>query len=268
MQRPHVTERVELELPGTFPLKDEYEKLNGTLEGMNIIADREGRPDVEDMIDDEDEHGDRDDDASYEPTEVGDDDFRDDDGDDGHPPPGGRSSDGRPGEKVIPPTRDILDEHPDHYSYGSAQNGLIYHDDDGNWVKLDKLGRPYRVDKRDGTRIVKTARPKEFTPEEWKSLGHEHRKALAEEFKNAGIDVPPSEDEEKDSAPKRRTRKKKTKSTEVDDKKIDKPDGHPDDLAVSKSLTSEHGMLDAVPTGCSKWQDGDSTFTIDEITIG
>ena len=71
---------------------------------------------------------------------------------------------------MIPPKRDVLDEHPDHYSYGSAG---------------------------DGRRIVKTTRPKEFTPEEWKSLGHEHRKALAEEFRTAGIDVPPSEDEKK-----------------------------------------------------------------------
>ncbi len=36
LQRPHVTERVELELPVTFPLKNEYEKLNGTIEGLNM----------------------------------------------------------------------------------------------------------------------------------------------------------------------------------------------------------------------------------------
>ena len=183
LQRPNVTERVEAVLPITFPLKEEYEKLNGTLEGMNTIDDRDGRPEIEDMIGDEYRDED-DDDGGYEPTEIGDDDYRDDD--DNPPPPGGKSSGSKPDEKVIPPKRDILDEHPDHYSYGSAGAGFIYHDDDGNWVKLDKLGRMYRVDKKDGRRIVKTTRPKEFTPEEWKSLGHEHRKALAEEFKTAG----------------------------------------------------------------------------------
>ena len=50
LPRPHVTGRVELELPVTFPLKDEYEKLNGALEGMNTIDDRGGRPDVDDMF--------------------------------------------------------------------------------------------------------------------------------------------------------------------------------------------------------------------------
>ena len=53
LKRPHVTKRVELETPVKFPLKDEYERLNATLEGVNTIGDREGRPDVDDMIDDD-----------------------------------------------------------------------------------------------------------------------------------------------------------------------------------------------------------------------
>ena len=120
LQRPNVTERVEAILPITFPLKEEYEKLNGTLEGMNTIDDRDGRPEIEGMIGDEYRDED-DDDGGYEPTEVGDDDYRDDDDD--PPPPGGKSSGSKPDEKVIPPKRDILDEHPDHYSYGSAGDG-------------------------------------------------------------------------------------------------------------------------------------------------
>ncbi len=103
---------------------------------------------------------------------------------------------------------------------GSAGDGLIYHDDEGNWVKLDRLGRAYRVDKRDGRRIVKTTRPKEFTPEEWKSLGHEHRKALAEEFRTAGIGEPSPDGEDVEPTPKRRSRKKKTKTVGGDDSKI------------------------------------------------
>ena len=39
LQRPHITERVELLSPVTFPLKTEYERMNGTIEGVNSIAD-------------------------------------------------------------------------------------------------------------------------------------------------------------------------------------------------------------------------------------
>ena len=167
--------------------------------------------------------------------------------------------------QVVPPKRDILDEYPDYYSYGSAGDGFIYHDDDGNWVKLDKLGRMYRVDKKDGRRIVKTTRPKEFTPEEWKSLGHEHRKALAEEFKTAGIGEPDSMEEDAEPAPKRKSKKKKkTASAKDDDDKIDEPKGYPDDIAVSESLSPEHRMLDTAPSGSPDWQVGDSIVTIDE----
>ena len=35
LQRPHITERVELLSPITFPLKSEYERMNGTIEGVN-----------------------------------------------------------------------------------------------------------------------------------------------------------------------------------------------------------------------------------------
>ena len=70
LKRPHVTERVELDSPITFPLKAEYEKLNSTLEGVNTIADREGRPDVDDMIEDMGRPDDEDDeDPGYERSE-------------------------------------------------------------------------------------------------------------------------------------------------------------------------------------------------------
>ncbi len=239
LQRPHVTERVELELPITFPLKDEYEKLNGTLEGINTITDRDGRPDVDDMIEDEDDRDDDDHSDEYEATEPGDWDPPGDD--DGGPPPDARGSkDTRGEERDMPPKRDILDEHPDHYTYGKAGDGHIYHDDDGNWVKIDKLGRTYRVDKKDGRRIVKSTRPKEFTPEEWKSLGYEHRKALAEEYKTAGIDELSLHDEEPDPAPKRVPRRKKKKGRETDDAKPKDDKGHPDDIAVSEAVTERH----------------------------
>lgn len=196
LQKPHVTERVELELPITFPLKEEYEKLNGTLDGLNTISDRDGRPDVEDMIEDERGDDDEDDHREDSPGPLWDDDDDDDD-EDGRPPPGGASGgkDDKSG---------LRDHHPVHHTYGAAGDGIIYHNDSGQWVKMDRLGRPYRVDKRDGRRIV--------TPEQWKSLGHEHRKALAEEFKEAGIGTSDDEGEkEKDGHEEDKRSKKKKK---------------------------------------------------------
>ena len=119
LQKPHVTERVELELPITFPLKDEYEKLNGTLDGLNTISDRDGRPDVDDMIDDEQGA----DDDDYSPEPLWDEDQDDDE--DGPPPPGGKSS----GSKVEKSS--LHDHHPIHHTYGAAGDGIIYHDDSG-----------------------------------------------------------------------------------------------------------------------------------------
>ena len=115
LKRPHVTERVELDSPITFPLKAEYEKLNSTLEGVNTIADREGRPDVDDMVEDMDRPDDDDDeDPGYERT--------DDEGDDGPSDGDDRPPDGKPKVKDpkgrdIPEKREPLDETPDHYYY-------------------------------------------------------------------------------------------------------------------------------------------------------
>ena len=255
LQQPHITERVELELPISFPLKDEYEKLNGTLEGMNIIADRDGRPDVDDMIVmlmRKITH--------HEPPW---DENQDDDDDGGPPPPAGKSLDKKSESADV--------HHPLHHTYGSAGDGIICHDDEGQWVKLDKLGRPYPVDGRDGRRIVKT-RPKEFTPEEWKSLGHEHRKALAEEIKTAGIEAPHVEDDpEGEDAERKKKSKKKKKDRDAgkddvgrDDDKIEKPDEPPDEVAVSRPLTSEQRIVDAVSSGCSEGLEHDPNHTIDE----
>lgn len=259
LQRPHVTERVELELPINFPLQGEFEKLNGTLEGMNIITDRHGRPDVDDMIEDDRDDGEED----YSPEPLW-----DENQDDDHDEEGGRSSDKKT------ETIEHHVHHPVHHTYGAAGDGIIYHDDEGHWVKLDRLGKPYRVDRRDGRRVVKTTRPKEFTPEEWKSLGHEqHRKALAEEFKTAGIESPNhDEDPEKEDAERDKRSKKKKKRGESagqddkdeDDDKIDKPDEPPDKVAVSRWLTSEQRIVDAVSSGCSEGSGHFPNHTIDE----
>ena len=268
LKRPHVTERVELDSPITFPLKAEYEKLNSTLEGVNTIADREGRPDVDDMIEDMDRPDDDDDeDPGYERT--------DDEGDDGPSDGDDRPPDGKPKVKDskgrdIPEKREPLDETPDHYYYGKAGDGMVYLDDDGEWVKIDKRGRLYRVDKRDGRRIVRSTRPKDFTPEEWKSLSHEHRKALAEEYKKREEEKEDEIGDEHEEEPakgeeKSRRRKKKKGKTKDDDHKaeIDELFKH-HDIAASEAVTSEHETVDSVPPDCSTQFEDQVIYSFDE----
>ena len=267
LKRPHVTERVELDIPISFPLKDEYERLNSTLEGVNTIADREGRPDVDDMIDDEDQRDDHDDDdPGYEQSDNEDDEGPGD-GDD--PPHGGKSEVKDSKGRVIPEKRDILDETPDHY-YGKAGDGIIYLDDDGEWVKIDKRGGLYRVDKRDGRRIVRSTRPKEFTPEEWKSLSHEHRKALAEEYKKREeekeTDVEDKHEAESANGKekKKKGRKKKGKTGEDDHKEEIDELFKRHDIAASEAVTSEHETVDSVPSDCSTRFEDQVIYSFDE----
>ena len=94
-----------------------------------------------------------------------DDDF--DDGDDGDGPPhGGGSSSHRGGEDI-----EHVVHRPIHFNHGSAGDGIVYRNDEGEWVKLDRKGRPYRVDKRDGRKIMRTSRPKDFHTRRMEELG-------------------------------------------------------------------------------------------------
>ena len=52
-------------------------------------------------------------------------------------------------------------------------------------VKIDKAGRPYPVGK-DGFRLMKTSRPPEFTPEEWKMMSKYYTKEEKAEVKGGG----------------------------------------------------------------------------------
>ena len=82
---------------------------------MNIITDRERRPDVDDMIDDDAPDGD---DSDYEPDDPGDEDQDDDDG--GPPGPGGKASGSRP------EAYSLADHHPNpsHVWRGRRWNHL------------------------------------------------------------------------------------------------------------------------------------------------
>ena len=263
LQRPHITERVELLSPITFPLKSEYERMNGTIEGVNSIADRDGNPEIGDRYEDDDAERDGEDDDL--PKLFDEDDLDDDDDGDG-PPHGGGSSSHR-GDKDI----EHVVHRPIHFDHGSAGDGIVYHNDDGEWVKLDRRGRPYRVDRRDGRKIMRTSRPKDFTPEEWKSLGHEHRKALAEEYKTIVPEGTEHEEVPKESEDDDKKKKKKKKKKDADDKDEGKdddvpkgPDKPPEDVAVLESVTSKQMVVGAASSGCYGQGDSIPTNTIDE----
>ena len=68
----------------------------------------------------------------------------------------------------------------DHMSMGKASDGIIYLNDDGETVKLDRKGNPYKVGS-DGRRFFRSSpRPRsKYTPEEWKALSLSDR-AIAE----------------------------------------------------------------------------------------
>ena len=143
---PHITEVVVIVEPIEFPLKEIYEKTNGTIEGLRNRDDPEIEDDVEGELDDDDED--------------------DDNGDD----------DGGEGKKKSEPKK--VDEGKPvllHYSEGIASDGVVYVNDLGDEVKLDSRGRPYRVGS-DGRKLMPSKRPSRYiTPEEWKAMSLRER---------------------------------------------------------------------------------------------
>ena len=67
---------------------------------------------------------------------------------------------GPPGiNKPAHPDLEILEGGPEHYSVGKAGDGVVYLNDDGEWVKLNSRGHPYRIDERGFRRISGTPGP-------------------------------------------------------------------------------------------------------------
>ena len=97
--------------------------MNGTIEGVNSIADRDGNPEIGDRYEDDDAEGDGEDDDL---PKLFDEDDLDDDDDGGDPPHGGGSSSHR-GDKDI----EHVVHRPIHFDHGSAGDGIVYHNDEG-----------------------------------------------------------------------------------------------------------------------------------------
>ena len=154
LRTPHYTEKVELKEPLEFPCKAEYERINVTIEGLKVKDRLDGNSEM------------------LPPPPPPDDDDDDDDygGDGGGQPsskvPLGKSEGeleaerllgrfdspvrmGPPGiDKPAHPDLAIPEGGPEHYSIGKAGDGIVYLNDDGEWVKLNSRGHPYRIDER------------------------------------------------------------------------------------------------------------------------
>ena len=139
--------------------------MNTTLEGMK----------EKELLDGDPSKRPRDDDNEEDEQEEDDDEF--DNGDDGGPGPSG----GKASKKPLEASEDIFDDkdpeemtlqelidaQPDHWKSGKAGDGKVYLNDDGEKVKLNVKGNPYKIGE-DGRRLFKTSlRPKgTYSPEE------------------------------------------------------------------------------------------------------
>ena len=237
LRTPHYTEKVELKEPWEFPCKAEYERINVTIEGLKVKDRLDGNSE---MI----------------PPPPPDDDDDDDDGggDDGGQPSskalpekseGEREAErllgrfdsparmGPPGiDKPAHPDLDIPEGGPEHYSVGKAGDGIVYLNDDGEWVKLNARGHPYRIDERGRRRISSTTRPSKYSPEEWQKISPDVRKSIAKaEEKKAEAEV---EKKKSDALIKTREEKKKKKEEKKSSKSKPKDEGDDHITGVAK----------------------------------
>ena len=240
LRTPHYTEKVELKEPLEFPCKAEYERINVTIEGLKVKDRLDGNSEM------------------LPPPPDDDDDDDDDGGNDGGQPSskvlpekseGEREAErllgrfdsparmGPPGiDKPAHPDLDIPEGGPEHYSVGKAGDGTVYLNDDGEWVKLNSRGHPYRIDERGRRRIPSTTRPSKYSPEEWRKISPDVRKSIAKaEEKKAEAEV---EKKKSDALIKAREEKKKKKEDKKSSKS--KPKGEEDDHITGVAKPQDH----------------------------
>ena len=241
LRTPHYTEKVELKEPLEFPCKAEYERINVTIEGLKVKDRLDGNSEM------------------LPPPPPDDDDDDDDDGGDGGGQPSSKvppdKSEGEleaerllgrfdsparmgpPGiDKPAHPDLAIPEGGPEHYSVGKAGDGIVYLNDDGEWVKLNSRGHPYRIDERGRRRISSTTRPSKYSPEEWRKMSPDVRKGIAKaEEKKAEAEV---EKKKSDALIKAREEKKKKKEEKKSSKS--KPKGEEDDHITGVAKPQDH----------------------------
>ena len=187
-----------------------------------------------------------------------------DDGDDGGPGPSGGKVSKKPlddPEDIFDKDKDpeemtlqeLIDAQPDHWKKGKAGDGKVYLNDDGEKVKLNVKGYPYKIGD-DGRRMFRTSlRPKgTYSPEEWRKLSQSDRNTILKAEKKK------LEKKEADDKAKRLVEEKKKKATkkEKKDSKKDKDepkskddeggDESKKDDSHSKSKKSDAGVGEVV----------------------
>ena len=249
--KPHLTEKVEMVTPLTFPCKQEYERVNTTLEGMKERELLDGDPSKVPHGDDEEQDNDEDDDEL-------------DDGDDGGPGPSGGKVSKKPlddSEDIFDKDKDpeemtlqeLIDAQPDHWKSGKAGDGKVYLNDDGEKVKLNVKGYPYKIGD-DGRRLFKTSlRPKEtYSPEEWRKLSQSDRNTILKsekkklEKKEADDKAKRIVEEKKKKALKKEKKDSKKGKDEPKFKDDEEDDESKKDDSHSKSKKSDAGVGEVV----------------------
>ena len=259
LRTPHYTEKVELKEPLEFPCKAEYERINVTIEGLKVKDRLDGNSEM------------------LPPPPPDDDDDDDDDGGDGGGQPSSKvppdKSEGEleaerllgrfdsparmgpPGiDKPAHPDLAIPEGGPEHYSVGKAGDGIVYLNDDGEWVKLNSRGHPYRIDERGRRRISSTTRPSKYSPEEWRKMSPDVRKGIAKaEEKKAEAEVEMKKSDElikaKEEKKKKKEEKKSSKSKPKDEEDdhitgVAKPQDH-----VRRGKVFQFGKTSLTPIG-------------------
>ena len=249
--KPHLTEKVEMVTPLTFPCKQEYERVNTTLEGMKERELLDGDPSKVPHGNDEEQDHDEDDDEL-------------DDGDDGGPGPSG----GKVSKKHLDDSEDIFDKdkdpeemtlqelidvQPEHWKSGKAGDGKVYLNDDGEKVKLNVKGYPYKIGD-DGRRLFKTSlRPKgTYSPEEWRKLSQSDRSTILKsekkklEKKEADDKAKRIVEEKKKKALKKEKKDSKKDKDEPKSKDDEEDDESKKDDSYTKSKKSDAGVGEVV----------------------
>ena len=237
--------------PLTFPCKQEYERVNTTLEGMKERELLDGDPSKVPHGNDEEQDHDEDDDEL-------------DDGDDGGPGPSGGKVSKKPlddSEDIFDKDKDpeemtlqeLIDVQPEHWKSGKAGDGKVYLNDDGEKVKLNVKGYPYKIGD-DGRRLFKTSlHPKgTYSPEEWRKLSQSDRSTILKsekkklEKKEADDKAKRIVEEKKKKALKKEKKDSKKDKDEPKSKDDEEDDESKKDDSYSKSKKSDAGVGEVV----------------------
>ena len=237
--------------PLTFPCKQEYERVNTTLEGMKERELLDGDPSKVPHGNDEEQDHDEDDDEL-------------DDGGDGGPGPSGGKVSKKPlddSEDIFDKDKDpeemtlqeLIDAQPEHWKSGKAGDGKVYLNDDGEKVKLNVKGYPYKIGD-DGRRLFKTSlRPKgTYSPEEWRKLSQSDRSTILKsekkklEKKEADDKAKRIVEEKKKKALKKEKKDSKKDKDEPKSKDNEEDDESKKDDSYSKSKKSDAGVGEVV----------------------